>query len=137
MFGEMGVMLGQPRSATVLCSTPPLRGSGSEKDGRARGLCVVNEIKGEDFVRMLKQSESFLKSMKVILRTRLFRQGISSLSMRNIIVVGFTHFAIRSFASNIDLHRFASPPPVRDSAAHSQPRLMRGWSCMYAPRFIL
>lgn len=73
MFGEMGLMLGQPRSATVLCSTPPLRGSGSEKDQGAGGYCVVNEIKGEDFVRMLKQSESFLKSMKVILRTRMFR----------------------------------------------------------------
>lgn len=78
MFGEMGLMLGQPRSATVLCSTPPLRGSGPEKYRKAEtgGLCVVNEIKGEDFVRMLKQSESFLKSMKIVLRTRMFRQAV-------------------------------------------------------------
>ena len=66
----MALMLKQRRSATVLCSGLPLHGS----EGKTEGCCVVNEIKGEDFVRMLKQSESFLKSMKIILRTRMFRQ---------------------------------------------------------------
>lgn len=68
-------MLKQPRSATVVCSSPTLPGGGGGTDRVGGGFCVVNEIKGEDFVRMLKQSDSFLKSMKVIMRTRLFRQA--------------------------------------------------------------
>ncbi|CAM9506087.1 unnamed protein product, partial [Ectocarpus sp. 12 AP-2014] len=70
----MALMLKQPRSATVVCSSPTLPGGGGT-DRVGGGFCVVNEIKGEDFVRMLKQSGSFLKSMKVIMRTRLFRQA--------------------------------------------------------------
>lgn len=65
VFGEMALMLDQPRSATVVCT--------SEGAGRGEGLCVLNEIKGGDFMRMLRQSDGFLKSMKVIMRTRLFR----------------------------------------------------------------
>lgn len=76
MFGEMALMLKQPRSATVLCSSLPLHDSGGKSRSGAGDYCVVNEIKGEDFVRMLKQSESFLNSMKIILRTRMFRQDI-------------------------------------------------------------
>lgn len=75
VFGEMALMLKQPRSATVVCSSPTLPGGGDGTDRVGGGFCVVNEIKGEDFVRMLKQSDSFLKSMKVIMRTRLFRQA--------------------------------------------------------------
>ncbi|CAN0290272.1 unnamed protein product, partial [Ectocarpus fasciculatus] len=71
----MALMLKQPRSATVVCSSPTLPGGGDGTDRVGGGFCVVNEIKGEDFVRMLKQSDSFLKSMKVIMRTRLFRQA--------------------------------------------------------------
>ncbi len=74
MFGEMALMLKQPRSATVLCSSLPLHDRRGKTQPGAGGFCVVNEIKGEDFVRMLKQSESFVKSMKIILRTRMFRQ---------------------------------------------------------------
>lgn len=73
MFGEMALMRKQRRSATVVCSTLPRHGSELDKDQGGEGFCVVNEIKGEDFMRMLKQSESFLKSMNVILRTRMFR----------------------------------------------------------------
>lgn len=77
MFGEMALMLKQPRSATVLCSPSSARGSASSADSDGKraphDICVVNEIKGEDFMRMLKHSEHFLESMKVILRTRMFR----------------------------------------------------------------
>lgn len=82
MFGEMALMLKQPRSATVLCSSSAGHASSSASDasrkdeegaGRGGDFCVVNEIKGEDFVRMLKQSEHFMESMKVILRTRMLR----------------------------------------------------------------
>lgn len=114
MFGEMGLMLGQPRSATVLCSTPPLRGSGPEKNRRAEtgGLCVVNEIKGEDFVRMLKQSESFLKSMKVILRTRMFRQARCKHHCDSPINISFVLvYSIQSFGWNMYLHRFVYSSP--------------------------
>ncbi|CAM9786702.1 unnamed protein product [Ectocarpus sp. 4 AP-2014] len=76
VFGEMALMLKQPRSATVVCSSPTLPGGGAGMDRVGGGFCVVNEIKGEDFVRMLKQSDSFLKSMKVIMRTRLFRRAM-------------------------------------------------------------
>ncbi|CBJ31277.1 n/a [Ectocarpus siliculosus] len=76
VFGEMALMLKQPRSATVVCSSPTLPGEGGGTDRVPGGFCVVNEIKGEDFVRMLKQSDSFLKSMKVIMRTRLFRRAM-------------------------------------------------------------
>ncbi|CAM9985097.1 unnamed protein product [Ectocarpus fasciculatus] len=76
VFGEMALMLKQPRSATVVCSSPTLPGGGDGTDRVGGGFCVVNEIKGEDFVRMLKQSDSFLKSMKVIMRTRLFRRAM-------------------------------------------------------------
>lgn len=65
IFGEMALMLEQPRSATVVCT--------SEDTGCGEGLCVLNEIKGGDFMRMLRQSDGFLKTMKVIMRTRLFR----------------------------------------------------------------
>lgn len=73
MFGEMALMRKQRRSATVVCSTLPRNGSEPDKDQAGESFCVVNEIKGEDFMRMLEQSESFLKSMNVILRTRMFR----------------------------------------------------------------
>ena len=73
MFGEMALMRKQRRSATVVCSTLPCRGGEPDKDQAEERFCVVNAIKGEDLMRMLKQSESFLKSMNVILRTRMFR----------------------------------------------------------------
>lgn len=70
----MALMRKQRRSATVVCSNLPLHGSELVKDQGRESFCVVNEIKGEEFMRMLKQSESFLKSMNVILRTRMFRR---------------------------------------------------------------
>lgn len=80
-------MLKQPRSATVVCSpeTPAEGGGGGQEEGKKTGggCCVLNEIKGEDFMRMLKQSENFLRSMKVILRTRMFRSVIDSIIYSN------------------------------------------------------
>eukprot|EP00752_Nemacystus_decipiens_P007342 g6568.t1 len=79
MFGEMALMRKQPRSATVVCSALPRHGSERDEEG-GEGFCIVNEIKGEDFMSMLKHSESFLKSMNVILRTRLFRRAMLRLT---------------------------------------------------------
>lgn len=72
VFGEMALMRTQRRSATVVCSNLPLHESEPDSHG-GEEFCVVNKIQGEDFMRMLKQSKGFLKSMNVILRTRMFR----------------------------------------------------------------
>eukprot|EP00903_Cladosiphon_okamuranus_P011877 g11156.t3 len=80
MFGEMALMRKGRRSATVVCSTLPLHGSQTDKDQGEESFCVVNEIKGQDFMRMQKHSESFLKSMNVILRTRMFRRAMLCLT---------------------------------------------------------
>ncbi|CAN0412797.1 unnamed protein product [Pylaiella littoralis] len=68
-FGEMALMTAQPRSASVVCA--------ADCGG---GGCVVEEISGDDFARLLMARRTgFRRDVMRMLRARQFRHGVYKL----------------------------------------------------------
>ena len=66
-FGEMALMTSQPRSASVVCAA-------------GGGGCVVEEISGDDFARLLMARKTgFRRDVIRMLRARQFRHVVYKL----------------------------------------------------------
>eukprot|EP00611_Tribonema_gayanum_P025464 TRINITY_DN5797_c0_g1_i1.p1 TRINITY_DN5797_c0_g1~~TRINITY_DN5797_c0_g1_i1.p1 ORF type:complete len:745 (+),score=306.50 TRINITY_DN5797_c0_g1_i1:85-2319(+) len=66
-FGEMAVLLKQPRNATVACS-------------RDCEWCVINEVSGAEFLKLLmSRPSSFRRDVQQLMRARQFRHGVYKL----------------------------------------------------------
>ncbi|CAM9141272.1 unnamed protein product [Choristocarpus tenellus] len=72
--GSVGVGVEGPAGSEFAVNAATVGKEVESRPTNVRGeCCIVNEIHGDDFVRMLGHSQNFSHSMHLILRTRLFR----------------------------------------------------------------